>query len=322
MICYDCFVHNIWMTIVFEIWYCKSFSVITINDIYFTTSSCLTLTISVYSWRPEKFDDLSKELDACLARHAHACTRVMASRTARKIGGSRCRRERSRGGWGEKAEPRCWRRRRGEERGKQERKRAKGGPFVGGYRENEARHRVPHGPFSRHGARRRPQQCGPEEPGPAARARARDRDNDRREPHTRLAHVRAARAVNTNRVFFILGATSLPPSPPPLPLLLLLHPPFPPPLLAAVPAPSVSFSCFRLFFSRLRCYRDGSRSLAVTSHFCLVFFYYGKFTSQGFRDFLLRYIGRYKKVKIFAKRFIHYVTLIIFLFSFFKYYIK
>lgn len=44
---------------------------------------------------------------------------------------------------------------------------------------------------------------------PTARARARDRDNDRREPHTRLAHVRAARAVNTNRVFFILGATSL-----------------------------------------------------------------------------------------------------------------
>lgn len=40
------------------------------------------------------------------------------------------------------------------------------------------------------------------------RARARDRDNDRREPHTRLAHVRTARAVNTNRVFFILGATS------------------------------------------------------------------------------------------------------------------
>lgn len=46
-------------------------------------------------------------------------------------------------------------------------------------------------------------------PGPAAGARARDRDNDRREPHTRLAHVRAARAVNTNRVFFILGATFL-----------------------------------------------------------------------------------------------------------------
>lgn len=86
----------------------------------------------------------------------------------------------------------------------------KGAPFVGGYRENEARHRVPHGPFSRHGARQRPQQSGPPSAGArAARARARDRDNDRREPHTRLAHVRAARAVNTNRVFFILGATSL-----------------------------------------------------------------------------------------------------------------
>lgn len=160
--------------------------------------------------KSRKFGDLSEELDACLARHAHACARVTAARTARKIGGRRCRRERSRKKRGEKADPSVATTK-GEEKEKQERKRAKGGPFVvGGYRENEARHRVPHGPFSRHGARRRPQQCGPRgELGPAARARARNRDNDRREPHTRLAHVRAARAVNTNRVFFILGATSL-----------------------------------------------------------------------------------------------------------------
>lgn len=86
---------------------------------------------------------------------------------------------------------------------------SKRGAPVGGYRENEARHRVPHGPFSRHEARQRPQQPGPERWGPARRTRARDRDNDRREPHTRLAHVRAARAVNTNRVF---SSSALPPS--------------------------------------------------------------------------------------------------------------
>lgn len=58
----------------------------------------------------------------------------------------------------------------GEEKEKQERKRAKGGPFVGGYRENEARHRVPHGPFSRHGARRDGDRnsAGPRSRGPAA----------------------------------------------------------------------------------------------------------------------------------------------------------
>lgn len=43
-------------------------------------------------------------------------------------------------------------------------------------------------------------------------------------------------------------------------LLLRLHPPLLPPLLAAVPAPVLLLSCFRLFFSWLRCYRDGSRS--------------------------------------------------------------
>jgi len=101
------------------------------------------------------------------------------------------------------------------------RKRAKGGPFAsGGYRENEARHRVPHGPFSRHGAPTETAIARAQATeGPGSGARARDRDNDRREPHTRLAHVRAARAVNTNRVFFILGATPppYPPRPSPLP---------------------------------------------------------------------------------------------------------
>lgn len=43
---------------------------------------------------------------------------------------------------------------------------SKRGAPVGGYRENEARHRVPHGPFSRHEARQRPQQLGPERWGP------------------------------------------------------------------------------------------------------------------------------------------------------------
>lgn len=86
-------------------------------------------------------------------------------------------------------------------------------------------------------------------PGPAAGARARDRDNDRREPHTRLAHVRAARAVNTNRVFFILGATFLL-------LLCLLFIVFLffffffvfSILLFRLFFPPSSFSCFRLFF--------------------------------------------------------------------------
>ncbi|KAL0107640.1 hypothetical protein PUN28_014741 [Cardiocondyla obscurior] len=71
-------------------------------------------------------------------------------------------------------------------------------------------------------------------PGLPPGARARDRDNDRREPHTRLAHVRAARAVNANRVFFILGATSPPHLSPHL--LPPSTPPPPPPLLAAVTA--------------------------------------------------------------------------------------
>lgn len=84
---------------------------------------------------------------------------------------------------------------------------------------------------------------GPRAPGPAVRARARDRENDRREPHTRLAHVRAVRAVNTNRVFFILGATS-PLSPPCLPPPSPSSPPPPPPRSAA----AVSFSCFHPFF--------------------------------------------------------------------------
>lgn len=112
-----------------------------------------------------------------LARHAHACTRVTAARTARKTGqeegeeregGVRCRRveqERSRKrGREEEEAARRQHRRRGRRR-RSRRKRAKGAP-VGGYRENEARHRVPHGPFSRHGARRRPQQPGPGRRGP------------------------------------------------------------------------------------------------------------------------------------------------------------
>lgn len=143
------------------------------------------------SRRSENPTDRSQGLDACLARHAHACTRVTAVRTVRKTGGRRCRRARER--------ERPCKERKEEERGgsssggsgssstssddgggggggngdeggrrkRSRRKRAKGGPFVGGYRENEARHRVPHGPFSRHGARQRPQQSGP----PSAGAR-------------------------------------------------------------------------------------------------------------------------------------------------------
>lgn len=127
---------------------------------------------------------LASGLDACLARHAHACTRVTAVRTVRKTGGRRCRRERKSGNGrakrgakrketaaaataataaasaasGDEAEGG-----EGGARGSEQ----KGAPFVGGYRENEARHRVPHGPFSRHGARQRPQQSGP----PSAGAR-------------------------------------------------------------------------------------------------------------------------------------------------------
>lgn len=43
-----------------------------------------------------KSDDCSQGLDACLARHAYACTRVTAVRTVRKTGGRRCRRARER----------------------------------------------------------------------------------------------------------------------------------------------------------------------------------------------------------------------------------
>ena len=74
---------------------------------------------------------------------------------------------------------RRWQRRRWRQRRRRSRrKRAKGGSFVGGYRENEARHRVPHGPFSRHGARQRPQQSGPpsvgaHRSGPCSRQRQR-----------------------------------------------------------------------------------------------------------------------------------------------------
>lgn len=283
------------------------------------TSSCLTLTISVYSWRPEKFDDLSEELDACLARHAHACTRVMASRTARKIGGSRCRRERSRRmrGEGGKA-PMVAATGRGRGEGEAGEEASKRGPL---------RRRLPweRGEASRPTRALQPAR-GPTETatvrapwsrGPAARARARDRDNDRREPHTRLAHVRAARAVNTNRVFFILGATSLPPS-------------------FSSSSSSSSSSSFFSASSSCCCSRAVGLLLVFPSlfletpllpriplargDFALLscFFITVSLPRRGFAIFYCAILKDIKKQSsVFAKRSIHYVTLTIFL-SFFN----
>lgn len=139
--------------------------------------------------------------DACLARNAaHACTRESRLvRTARKTGGRRCQRDGARSG----------RRGRKRRRRMSRRKRAKGGPL------SEATVRTRRGIASHTGpsAGTRPDRdrnsSGPSLGPGTADPCSRDRDNDRREPHTRLAHVRAARAVNTNRVF---SSSALPPS--------------------------------------------------------------------------------------------------------------
>lgn len=113
--------------------------------------------------------------------------------------------------------------------------------------------------------------AGPRSRGPGPGARRRGPCSRQRQRQARASHATRTRPSRPSREhkprFFHPRRYLPPPSLPPLlrlPLLLLhlLVPPF-----------SRSFSCFRLFFSRLRCYRDGSRSLAVTSHFCLFFLF-------------------------------------------------
>lgn len=242
-------------------------------------SSSLTFTISpLATFR--KSDDRSQGLDACLARHAHACTRVTAVRTVRKTGGRRCRREHKSGNGrakrgakrketaaaataaaaaaaaasaasGDEAEGG-----EGGARGSEQ----KGAPFVGGYRENEARHRVPHGPFSRHGARQRPQQSGP----PSAGARCPGPCSRQRQRQARASHATRTRPCRPSREhkprFF--------------------HPrrylPLPPPLLAAVTAALSATSLllvFPSFFSASpRPLPRRAPALAVTSRFFPPFF--------------------------------------------------
>lgn len=243
-------------------------------------SSSLTFTISALATF-RKSDDRSQGLDACLARHAHAYTRVTAVRTVRKTGGRRCRREHKSGNGrakrgakrketaaaaaaataaaaaaasaasGDEAEGG-----EGGARGSEQ----KGAPFVGGYRENEARHRVPHGPFSRHGARQRPQQSGP----PSAGARCPGPCSRQRQRQARASHAtrtRPSRPSREHKPRFFHPRRYLPLSP----------------LLAAVTAALSATSLLLVFPSFFSAspgrYRDGPRSRGDFALFSPVFHY-------------------------------------------------
>ena len=78
-------------------------------------------------------------------------------------------------------------------------------PRVGGYRENGAMPRVPHGPFSRHGTRQRRNNVGPD----GHKSWLQERDAGRREPHTRLAHVQDPSREQKPR-FFLAAPTYSP----------------------------------------------------------------------------------------------------------------
>lgn len=254
----------------------------------------------VYALAFRKFDDLTEELDACLARHAHACTRVMAARTGRKIGegeGEVPRRRAARGGQ---------RDRRGRGGGGGGRR---GSEQKGGAPSSEATVRTRRGiashtgPSAGTGPDGDRNSAGPTEPGPGARGpRSRGPCSRQRQRQARASHATRTRPSRPSRehkprFFFILGATFSPPSLPPLhPLvfllffpLRLLDPPFSPLLL--LPAPPSSFSCFRLFFSEtLDATATGP---GVTSHFYLFFFFFIKLP-RGLCDFF--FIGRCKKI--------------------------
>jgi len=172
-----------------------------------------------------------------------------------------------------------WRERRGR-RKRSRRKRAKGGPFVGGYRENEARHRVPHGPFSRHGARQRSQQSGPpsvgaRRPGPCSRQRQRQAraSHATRTRPSRLSREHKPRFFHPRRYLPLPPPHLLPPPPPPSPL-----------LLTAVTAAFCRQTPSRisvLFSTSSFRYRDGSHSRWLCAFFpCFSLWYVRGFLAR------------------------------------------
>lgn len=218
-----------------------------------------------------KSDDCSQGLDACLVRHAHACTRVTALRTVWKTGGRRCRRVRER--------ERSRKERKEEERGGSSNSSSSGGGNgdegggeggAGGSKQkgapsSEATVRTRRGIASHTGPsagtgpdRDRnspdPRALGPRCRGPCSRQRQRQA---RASHATRTRPSRPSRE-HKPRFFHPRRYLPLPPPPPHL-----SPPPPPPPLLAAVTAalchqpPSRVSVLFSAISSR---YRDGPRS--------------------------------------------------------------
>lgn len=149
---------------------------------------------------PRKSGDRSEGLDACLVRHAHACTRVTAARARApenggERGGSRCLGGAARAGSGGRARE-AMVATRGDE-GEQE-EASKGGPLR---REATVRTRrgiASHtGPSAGTGPRQRPQQLGPERRG--ARARVRGPCSRQRQRQARASHATRTRPSRSSR---------------------------------------------------------------------------------------------------------------------------